>query len=370
MTLKKLFTPYTLGSLSLPHRVIMAPMTRCRSEQPGNIPGELMKTYYAQRSSAALMITEATQISTKGQGYSFTPGIHTDEQEWGWRTITKAVHERGGRIFLQLWHVGRLSHESFHEDGLPIAPSSIAPDARVWIADEKGVGHMLPCPKPKAMTIEEIETVIDQFRQSAKRAIRAGFDGVEVHGANGYLIDQFLRQESNTRTDAYGGTKENRTRFALDVARAICKEIGPDKTGIRLSPFIRQKGMNDPSIVETVLYVAKQLQHLEIAYLHLAEADWATAPLLPQTFYEDLRSYFKGSIIVAGGYTAERAESLLQSNLADLVAFGRPFIANPDLPLRLDKNLPLASFDSTKLYGGDHRGYIDYPAYDGSFDPL
>lgn len=359
-----LFSPYHLRELHLPHRIVMCPMTRCRSLQPGNIPTSLMATYYAQRASAALIITEATQVSLKGQGYSFTPGIHTDDQEEGWKKVTDAVHHNNGRIFLQLWHVGRLSHESFHEDGKPIAPSAIEPHAKVWIADQKGVGHLLECSMPRAMTQDDINQVIDQFRSSAKRAIRAGFDGVEIHGANGYLIDQFLRTTSNKRTDDFGGSMENRIRFALEITKAVCDEVGSSRTGIRLSPHIRQRGMDCPEIIETTLNLVTHLNKLNPAYIHLVEADWDDAPFLPDQFRHDLRKAFKGTLIAAGGYSLEKAESMLQKKLIDLAAFGRPFIANPDLPRRLQMGWPLAMFDSTKLYGGGETGYTDYPTYD------
>lgn len=358
-----LFSPYDLRELHLPHRIVMCPMTRCRSAQPGNIPTTLMATYYGQRASAALIITEATQISPKGQGYSFTPGIHTDDQEKGWRQITETVHQKGGHIFLQLWHVGRLSHASFHEDRQPIAPSAIEPNARVWIADALGVGHMLDCSPPRAMTQDDINIVIDQFRAGARRAMRAGFDGVEIHGANGYLIDQFLRTTSNKRTDQYGGSIENRIRFPLEVVEAVCDEVGASRTGIRLSPHIRQRGMDCPEIIEATLSLVTRLNKLNPAYIHLVEADWDDAPFLQEQFRRDLRTSFNGTLIAAGGYTLEKATSMIQNKLIDLAAFGRPFIANPDLPLRLEKGWPLASFDPKKLYGGGEAGYTDYPFY-------
>jgi N-ethylmaleimide reductase len=340
----------------------MAPMTRSRSAQPGNVPTDLMAEYYSQRASAALIVTEATQISPQGQGYSFTPGIHSEAQIEGWRKVTDRVHQTGGRIFVQLWHVGRMSHPSFHEDGKPVAPSALAPDASVWVVDaETGVGSMVPCPVPRALDTAEIPGIVEQYRLAAQGAMRAGFDGVEIHGANGYLIDQFLRTTSNRRTDQYGGSKENRVRFLLEVAQAVGEEIGFDRVGVRVSPFITQRGMNDPQIIDTLLFAAQALDELGIVYLHLAEADWDDAPQIPMDFRKALRATFRGSVMVAGGYTAQKAERLLETGLVDLVAFGRPFISNPDLPQRIFEGGPLAPLgDRTTLFGGGAAGYTDY----------
>lgn len=359
-----LFSPHRLGPMNLKNSIVMAPMTRCRSHQPGNIPTDLMAEYYGQRASAGLIITEATQVSPKGQGYSFTPGIHEPEQVAGWRKVTKTVHDRGGKIFLQLWHVGRLSHESFHEDGTPLAPSALAADARVRIVDAKGIASMKQCPLPRAMTQEDIDLVIGQFRVGALNAIDAGFDGVEIHGANGYLIDQFLRRTSNVRTDSYGGPMENRIKFALEVAEAVKAEIGAERTGIRFSPFIKERGMNDPEAVDAILLAAHYLSSMKLAYIHLSETDWDEASVIPESYGRQLRQTFSGSIIAAGNYTPEKAESAIASGLVDMVAFGRPFIANPDFPARILNGWPLATFDSTQLYGGSEAGYTTYPAYD------
>lgn len=360
-----LFTTTRLGSMNLPNRIVMAPMTRSRSSQPGNVPNAMMADYYAQRASAGLIVTEATQISRQGQGYSFTPGIHTGAQIDGWRLVTDAVHRNGGRIFLQLWHVGRMSHESFHADGLPVAPSAVAPDAQVWVVNpDTGQGGMETAPVPRALETREIATVVDAFRQAAANAMIAGFDGVEIHGANGYLIDQFLRRSSNLRTDAYGGSQENRMRFLLDVADAVAAEAGAERTGIRVSPYITQRNMADDEITEVILKAAKELDRIGLAYIHLSEADWDDAPQVPDSFRRALRSAYSGRIIVAGRYTRERGETLLSKGLADLIAFGRPFIANPDLPNRFRESLPLADFDASTLFGGSNRGYGDYPAWD------
>ncbi|MGV3680768.1 MAG: alkene reductase [Acidovorax sp.] len=362
-----LFRPLQLGPLALPSRIVMAPMTRARSSQPGDVPNALMAQYYAQRASAGLIVTEATQISRQGQGYSFTPGIYSDAQVDGWRRVTDAVHAEGGRMVLQLWHVGRMSHASFHADGLPVAPSAIAPQAQVWVAGDDGVGRMVDSPVPRALSVQDIQGVIGDFRRAAANAMRAGFDGVEIHGANGYLVDQFLRTTSNQRTDAYtGATLEGRTRFALEVATAVASEAGAERTGMRLAPFITQRGMDCPEIIPTILHLARQLDATGLAYLHLVEADWADAPQIPETFRTALRQAYQGRVIVAGGYDAARASQVLSDGFADLVAFGRPFIANPDLPRRLAEGLPLAAFDAKALFGGDARGYSDYAAYEAT----
>jgi N-ethylmaleimide reductase len=359
-----LFRPLQLGPLALPNRIVLAPMTRARSSQPGDVPNALMAQYYAQRASAGLIVSEASQVSRQGQGYSFTPGIYSDAQVDGWRRVTDAVHAEGGRMVLQLWHVGRMSHASFHADGLPVAPSAIAPQAQVWVAGADGVGRMVDSPVPRALTAPDIEAVVGDFRRAAANAMRAGFDGVEIHGANGYLIDQFLRTTSNQRTDAYtGATLEGRTRFALEVAAAVASEAGAERTGMRLAPFITQRGMDCPEIIPTILHLARQLDATGLAYLHLVEADWADAPQIPPSFRTALRQAYQGRLIVAGGYDAARANQILSDGLADLVAFGRPFIANPDLPRRLRDGLPLAAFDAKTLFGGDAHGYSDYAPY-------
>lgn len=360
-----LFSPVRIGGLPLASRLIMAPMTRARSAQPGDIPTPLMAEYYAQRAGAGMILTEATQISPQGKGYSFTPGIHSPQQVAGWQQVTQAVHAAGGSIALQLWHVGRMSHPSLHADGQTVGPSALAPDASVWIVDPAtgtGTGTMLPCPVPRALTTAEVAAVVDDYRHAARNARAAGFDAVEIHAANGYLIDQFLRASANHRTDRYGGTAENRMRFLLEVVDAVAGVMGADRTGIRLSPFITQRGMNDPDIIPTVLAVAAELERRRIAYIHIAEADWDDAPETPDSFRQAVRQAFSGSIIVAGGYTREKAETILHSGLADAVAFGRPFIANPDLPRRLRDGLPLAEADTTTLFGGGATGYVTYPS--------
>jgi N-ethylmaleimide reductase len=362
MIMDTLFNPVKVGSNDIKSRIVMAPMTRCRSSQPGDIPNELMATYYAQRASAGLIITEATQISPQGKGYSFTPGIYSKEQVAGWKKVTSAVHANGGKIYNQLWHVGRMSHESFHNGELPVAPSAVNFEGQVWIYDEqKQQGSKVNCPTPKALTGEEIKSIVNDYRQAALNAVEAGFDGVEIHGANGYLIDQFLRTTSNQRTDEYGGSTENRLRFLKEVVTAIVDAIGADKVGIRLAPFITARGMNCPEILNTILEAATFLQEKNVSYIHLAEADWEDAPKVDESFRKDLRKRFNGKVIVAGKFDKVRAENILAEGYADLVAFGRPFIANPDFPIRLQKNIPLAPLNPSTLFGGTEKGYSDFP---------
>lgn len=360
----KLFQNTKLKQLELKNRVVMAPMTRARTSQPGNIPNQLMATYYQQRANAGLIISEATQISDDSQGYSFTPGVYTDDHVKGWQPITRAVHEQGAAMFCQLWHVGRVSHPTFQQGELPIAPSALAPvETQVWISDDIGNGKMVDCIQPREMTQADIDRVIKDFANSAKRAVEAGFDGIEIHGGNGYLIDQFLRTNSNKRTDQYGGTSSKRIRFLLAVVDAVIAAIGADKVGVRLAPFITFKDMNCPEIVPTILQAAKELQARDIAYMHLSEADWDDAPVIPENFRVELRNIFTNTIIVAGSYTQQRAEEVLKKGYADLIAFGRPFVSNPDLVSRLKHNYKLADLNGATLFGGNATGYIDYPSY-------
>ena len=360
----KLFTPVSVGRHQLSNRVVMAPMTRCRSAQPGDVPTDLMATYYAQRASAGLIITEATQISPQGKGYSFTPGIYSQEQVEGWQKVTAAVHHAGGKIFSQLWHVGRMSHPSFRQGELPVAPSAIAFDGQVWIYDEQEKrGKKVACPVPRALETQEIKNIVEDYRRAAANAIKAGFDGVEIHGANGYLIDQFLRTTSNQRTDDYGGSQQNRLRFLQEVVTAVAAEVGADRTGIRLAPFIIARGMACPEILDTILVAADSLTQQQLAYIHLAEADWDDAPTVTEDFRQALRKRFSGRIIVAGKFDKQRAEKILTEGYADMIAFGRFFVANPDLIARLQYNFPLTDFNGELLFGGDGRGYTDYPVH-------
>lgn len=365
MNKQDLFSSKTFGASAAPNRIVMAPMTRSRSAQPGDIPTDLMATYYAQRASAGFIVTEATQISAQGKGYSFTPGIYSDEQATGWRKVTDAVHEAGGRIFSQLWHVGRMSHASFHVDRTPVAPSALAPDAQVWVVGADGVGRMVDCPVPRALAEDEIQDIIGDYRHAAASAMRAGFDGIEIHGGNGYLIDQFLRRSSNKRSDGYGGSIANRIRFAVEVVEAVSEEIGADRVGIRLAPFITQRGMHDEQAIDAILAAAKKFNAIGIAYIHLAEADWDDAPTVPVAFRHALRECFNGAIVVAGNYTAENGSKIIADGLVDFIAYGRKFLANPDLPHRFQYGLALNEIaEPANLFGGDERGYTDYSTYD------
>ena len=362
---KTLFTPYNMNGIALENRFLMAPMTRSRSSQPGDVPNALMAEYYGQRASAGIIISEATQISLQGKGYAKTPGIYTQEQIEGWKLITDEVHEKGSKIFLQLWHVGRVS--SSQVNGLqPLAPSSkIAKDTTVYIFEgaPNGDATFVPVEEPKAMTIEEIKQVIEEHRIAAKNAIEAGFDGIEIHGANGYLIDQFLRSNSNVRTDEYGGSQENRVRLLTEITQAVADEIGTKKTGVRLSPFISFKDMNDPKILETIMLASRKMEEIGVTYIHLCEADWDDAPEIPNDFRIELRKTFSKTIIATGNKTPKEANTLLSENLVDLVGFGRKFLTNPDYPKRVELNAKMndISDNHTLFGGGTARGYSDYP---------
>lgn len=361
----ELFKPYKMGNLWLKNKFLMAPMTRSRAEVNGEVPNELMATYYGQRASAGIIITEATQISKQGMGYARTPGIHTKAQIEGWKRVTQKVHEKGGKIFLQLWHVGRVS--SSKVSGLqPIAPSAImAKETTVYIFDgaPNGDATFIPVEMPREMSTLDIEKVVNEFRMGAKNAILAGFDGVEIHGANGYLIDQFLRKNSNKRTDEYGGSTQNRIRFLKEVTEAVVNEIGAKKTGVRLSPFIKFKDMEDPSMMDTTLLAAKALNDIGVVYLHLCEADWDDAPKIPTEFRTELRQIFKNTIIATGNKTPKMGNALIKDNWVDLIGFGRNFLANPDYPKRVQLGADLNKITDTHTLfgGGGAKGYTDYP---------
>ncbi|OXA82127.1 N-ethylmaleimide reductase [Flavobacterium aquidurense] len=365
MKYQKLFEEYNLSGNTLKNRFLMAPMTRSRASQPGDIPNALMAEYYAQRSTAGIIITEATQISLQGKGYANTPGIYSPQQIEGWKLITTAVHKKGSKIIVQLWHVGRVS--SSKVNGLqPIAPSALtAKDTSVYVFDgaPNGDATFVPVDEPREMSKTDNENVLNEFVQAAKNAIAAGFDGVEIHGANGYLLDQFLRSNSNKRMDEYGGTPQNRIRFLIEIAKEVARAIGKEKTGIRLSPFISFKDMSDPEILQTIMLAATELNKLDLAYIHLCEADWDDAPSIPIDFRTQLRKTFKNTIIATGNKTPEEAEQLLQENLADLIGFGRKFLTNPDYPAKVKQNLSLneISDNHTLFGGGTARGYTDYP---------
>ncbi len=353
---KNLFSPINIGRMSLPNRIFMAPMTRCRAGE-GNVPTPLMAEYYSQRASAGLIISEGSQVSEQGVGYPATPGIYNEEQVKGWKTVTDAVHKKNGHIFLQLWHVGRISHPSFHNGELPVAPSAIAPKGNV--ATYEG---MKPFVAPRALETDEMEQIVEQFKNGAKNAIEAGFDGVEIHSANGYLLDQFLRDGTNKRTDKYGGSLENRTRLLLEVIEAISTVCDIDKVGVRLAPSGTFNDISDSNPKKTFGYVAEQLNNFNLAYLHIVDALESDirhgANVVP---LEYLRNIYKGKIIICGGYDKARGNTVIQEGNADAVAFANLFISNPDLPERFKSDAPLNTADPSTFYGGNEKGYTDYP---------
>jgi N-ethylmaleimide reductase len=353
-----LFSPYRLNGLVLPNRIVMASMTRSRAQQPDDVPTQHDALYYSQRAGAGLIITEATQISPDGKGYACTPGIHTEAQRDGWRLVTDAVHAVDGLIFLQLSHVGRVSHSSLQSDGrAPVAPSAIrACDTNVYTIDASGLPKMIPTDTPRALETTEIARVIEDFRRAGSLAMQAGFDGVEIHGGNGYLIDQFLRTTANQRTDRYGGSVEKRVRLLADVTRAVTTEVGANRTGVCLTPYTTFKDMADPEIINTILEATDVLEEQEIAYIHVSEADGDDVPVVSDSFLEALRKHYANTIIVAGRHDRARALQILNAGHADLVAFGRAFVANPDLPRRLRLGLPLAEHQTSGLVG-DATGY-------------
>jgi N-ethylmaleimide reductase len=361
-----LFDPLSLGDLVLPNRVVMAPLTRMRSLQPGNIPHSLNAKYYQQRAGAGLIISEATQISQQGQGYPGTPGIYSNDQIEGWKLVTDSVHTAKGRIFLQLWHVGRISHSSLQPDNtLPVAPSAIAArNSGTYTADWKET----PILVPRALETAEIAGIVSDYKKAAQNAKAAGFDGVEVHGANGYLLDQFLQDGSNKRDDKYGGSIENRARLLLEVVDAVVEVWGSKRVGVRLSPYGTFNDMQDSDPVALFTYVISELSKREIVFLDLIEPRSSGAgsrdgniegrPDVATIF----RSLFKGVLISAGGYDSESAKEAVSTGKADAVAFGRYFISNPDLPERIKRNADLNRYDRGTFYGGTEKGYTDYPA--------
>lgn len=362
----KLLEPDTFGDIALKNRMVMAPLTRMRAKA-GDVPGDLAAEYYSQRASAGLIITEAVQISPLGKGYPGTPGIYSDEQVAGWRKITEAVHARGGVIVPQLWHVGRISHSSHHPtEGLPIAPSAIAPSGKVFTATWKQANYETP----RAIEQEEIPALIESYRHAGIKAKEAGFDGVEVHAANGYLLDQFLQDGTNQRTDRYGGSFENRARLMFEVLDAVISVWGSSRVGIRLSPYGSFNDMSDKDPKGLFSYVVEKLNPLKLAYLHLiepratmaggSESLVADAPNAAKLF----GSLFTGKVLSAGGYNRELAEAAIQAEETDAVAFGRLFISNPDLPHRFEIDAPLNAYNRPTFYGGDAKGYTDYPTYE------
>lgn len=362
---QNLFTKVNVGPYTLDHRVVMAPLTRLRSDQPGDVPNDLMAEYYGQRASnGGLIITEATPVSFTGRGYYGAPGIYTDEQAEGWKKVTNAVHDKGGRIFLQLWHVGRQSHVSLTGGLPPVAPSAVQFDGVVITKD--GPASVSPA---RALNIEEIPGIIEDYRRGAERAEAAGFDGIELHAANGYLVDQFLQDGTNKRTDAYGGSMENRARFLLEAAAAIVSVWGGSRVGVRLAPSGTWAGMSDSNPHATFGHAADQLNQFGLAYLHLVEPRIKGQELIGDAkpvAAAELRKIFRGPIIAAGGFEADEAEAIVERADADLVAFGRHFIANPDLPYRLQFGLPLNKYDRSTFYTRGAEGYTDYPFFAAS----
>jgi len=356
----KLFAPVKLGNIELKNRIVMSPMTRSRAI--GNVPNELMAEYYAQRSDAGLIITEGTSPSPNGLGYSRIPGCFSIEQVEGWKKVTTAVHERGGKIFLQLMHTGRISHTlNLPEGAQIIAPSAVQAKGQMWTDSQQ----LQDFPIPKQMDDDDLLLTLTEYAAAAKHAIDAGFDGVELHGANGYLLEQFISPISNIRTDKYGGSIENRCRFVLEVVTAVAETIGKEKTGIRLSPYGVASDMpHYPEIDETYTYLAEELNKLGIAYLHIVDHSSMGAPEVPMEIKKVIRTRFKKILIMSGGYDLERAESDIESGLADLIAFGRPFINNPDLVIRLEKKQTLSKELKLDLfYTPGEKGYTDYPFY-------
>jgi N-ethylmaleimide reductase len=359
---ENLFSIFKLGDLHLPNRAVMAPMTRNRAAE-GFVPTPLMATYYMQRASAGLIVTEASQVAPEGQGYPNTPGIYSAEQMDGWELVTDAVHKAGGRIFLQLWHVGRISHPLYQPEGaLPVAPSAIAPKGKVYTTE--GLKEYVT---PRALDLGEIPGVVHQYRQAAINAKAAGFDGVEIHAANGYLIDQFLRDGTNQRTDIYGGSVENRVRFLLEITNAVISVWGKNRVGVRLSPSNTFNDMRDSDPVSTFGHAIKELNKLGIVYVHLIEGSIADirhgGEKIPT---EKFRPLFQQTLIVNNGYSYEKANDVIASGEADLVAFGVPFLANPDLLERFKTGAPLNNPDPKTFYGGTEKGYTDYPALAGA----
>ncbi len=360
-----LFEPLVVGAVTLPNRVLMAPLTRMRATPPGDVPNDLMVEYYRQRAGAGLIVSEGTQISPQGKGYVDTPGIHSDEQVAGWRRVTDAVHTEGGLIAAQLWHVGRVSHESFHDGAAPVSASALPYRNRTTVRGEDGVPTRVSCPTPRALSVEEIAAVVEDYRRAARNARVAGFDLVEIHGAHGYLLHQFLSAESNHREDAYGGSLANRARFTLEALDAVIDAWDPAHVGIRISPLGVFNGLDDCAGQPMGLHLAAAFADRGIAFLHLSEPDWAGGPALDDTFRDALRAAFGGVIVGAGNYSVAKAERLIDAGLIDAAAFGRAFLANPDLPERLRTGAALTEPDLATFYGGGAAGYTDYPALGG-----
>jgi N-ethylmaleimide reductase len=356
-TASKLFEPYQLGPLKLPNRLVMAPLTRNRAAA-GFVPGPLAAEYYSQRASAGLLITEASQVSQQGQGYQDTPGIYSKEQVAGWRKVTERVHARGGRIFIQLWHVGRISHNSLQPNGgAPVGPSAIRAKGKTFVG-----GTFTDISEPRELALEEIPGIIEDFRGSAANALQAGFDGVEIHGANGYLLDQFAKDGANKRKDAYGGPIENRAKLMLEVAKVVTAEAGAERTGIRISPVTPSNDISDSDPQPLFDHIVDRLNALKLVYLHVVEGATGGPRDIAPFDYRSLRKRFSGAYVANNGYDLELANKVLNANEADLIAFGKLYIANPDLAERLQRGAPLNTPDKATFYGGGAKGYTDYPA--------
>lgn len=375
MNHRSLFNPVTLGNYTLKNRLVMPALTRQRSAQPGDVPTSQMATYYQQRASAGFIVTEGTQIEPRGKGYAWTPGIYSQEQIEGWREVTDAVHAEGGVIFAQLWHVGRVSHTELQpENAAPVAPSAIqATNAKSFIETSPGAGKLVEPSMPRELTVPEIKALVETYAQATRNALSAGFDGVEIHSANGYLVNQFISTHANQRTDEYGGSLDNRLRFLREVVEAVSAVAGPERVGVRFTPLFTSTsedrvyiGFVEDDPHQTYIEAAKVLEEAGVAYLSIAEADWANAPEMPEAFRRDVRRAFSGRIVYAGLYDAARAARVIEAGLADFIAFGRPFIANPDLPQRIANGWPLNPVDPTTLYGGGDQGFTDYPTYSQS----
>ncbi|HTC19199.1 MAG TPA: alkene reductase [bacterium] len=357
----RLLSPFKLGPLELPNRMTMSALTRCRAVE-GNVPNPLAVTYYAQRASAGLIVSEATQVTPLGQGYPHTPGIHSDEQVKGWIKVTDAVHQAGGRIFLQLWHVGRVSHPDFHNGQLPVAPSALPVEGELFTPLGKK-----KIETPRALEFSEIPQVVEQFKKGAENAMAAGFDGVEIHGANGYLLDQFTKSGANHRADAYGGSLMNRLRFPLEVADAVIGVWGPERVGYKVAPLFDNYSMSDADPVETFTHLSRELNRLKLAYLCIAEG--VAGPRKPPAgtvlLTPLLRQVFHQAYMVNGGYDAPLGNEIIGKGGADLVSYGTLFLANPDLPERFKQGAPLNPANPATYYGGTEKGYTDYPPLGG-----
>lgn len=357
-----LFTPLKIGAITTTNRVFMAPLTRLRAAEPGDLPTLLMQEYYRQRTGAGLIISEATQISAQAKGSSGSPGLHSREQIAAWQTITQAVHDQHGRMAVQLWHTGRISHSRFHHGQPPVAPSALPASNNVSLRDEHGNASRIPASMPRALTSEEIPQIIEQFRQAVINARDAGFDLVELHAANGYLLHQFLSPTANQRTDRYGGSIENRVRLVLEVIDAVCNAWQPDRIAIRISPLgVMNEMDNGDDQQAAALYLIKQLAKRQLAYLHIAEPEENKDRFFSGAFRQQVRDNYTGVLVGAGGYTPEMAAELISKGYIDAAAFGRAFIANPDLPERFRQHSLLNTPHPETFFAGQASGYIDYP---------